>query len=175
VGNGLFKIRNFRWQTKGGLMDLKEIRLLIKIVENSKISELEIEEEGKKIRISKYKSNSNDAMLIGNPQMLTYHSLPPEDRAIKEQKLQEKEITESANYYEVRALMVGTFYRAPSPDAEPYVQVGQRVEIGQTLCIIEAMKLMNEIQTESAGVIVKIFVENAQPVEYNQVLFHIKK
>jgi acetyl-CoA carboxylase biotin carboxyl carrier protein len=157
-------------------MDLKEIRQLIKIVEHSEIGELEIEEEGKKIRISKYKVNSNDAMLISNPQMLTYSSLPAADRgAIQGQKPQEGEIAEATIYHEVRAPMVGTFYRAPSPEAEPYVQVGQRVEIGQTLCIIEAMKLMNEIQAECAGIIKKIFVENAQPVEYNQVLFHIKK
>ena len=71
--------------------------------------------------------------------------------------------------------MVGTFYRAPSPDADPYVEVGDHVEPGQTLCIIEAMKLMNEIQSEVRGRVVKILVENAQPVEYNQVLFLIEE
>jgi acetyl-CoA carboxylase biotin carboxyl carrier protein len=70
--------------------------------------------------------------------------------------------------------MVGTFYRAPAPDADPYVEVGQNVTIGQTLCIIEAMKLMNEIESEYEGKIAKILVENAQPVEYNQILFLIE-
>ena len=71
--------------------------------------------------------------------------------------------------------MVGTFYRAPSPDADPYVAVGSMVSPGSVLCIIEAMKLMNEIESEVSGKIVKILVENAQPVEYNQPLFHIEK
>jgi acetyl-CoA carboxylase biotin carboxyl carrier protein len=75
---------------------------------------------------------------------------------------------------EVRSPIVGTFYRAPSPNAEPYVQVGQQVNKGTILCIVEAMKLMNEIECEYEGKIVKIMVENAQPVEYNQVLFLIE-
>ena len=80
----------------------------------------------------------------------------------------------NANQLEVRSPMVGTFYRSPAPDADPYTEVGQRVEVGQTLCIIEAMKLMNEIESEFTGKVVKILVENAQPVEYNQVLFLIE-
>ena len=79
------------------------------------------------------------------------------------------------NVVEVHSPMVGTFYRAPSPDADPYVEVGQSVSVGQTLCIVEAMKLMNEIEAEISGKIVKILVENAQPVEYNQPLFLIEK
>ena len=71
--------------------------------------------------------------------------------------------------------MVGTFYRSPSPDAEPYVEIGTSVKPGTTLCIIEAMKLMNEIESEHSGKIVDILVENGQPVEYNQVLFLIEK
>ncbi len=81
----------------------------------------------------------------------------------------------SENTYEVRSPMVGTFYRAPSPDADAYVQVGSSVGEGSVLCIIEAMKLMNEIESEVSGKIVKILVENAQPVEYNQPLFLIEK
>jgi acetyl-CoA carboxylase biotin carboxyl carrier protein len=71
--------------------------------------------------------------------------------------------------------MVGTFYRAPSPDADPYIEVGSQVSVGQTLCIVEAMKLMNEIEADVSGKVIKIMVENAQPVEYNQVLFLIEK
>ena len=75
----------------------------------------------------------------------------------------------------MRAPMVGTFYRAPSPDADPYIEVGEQVVPGKTLCIIEAMKLMNEIESEFTGTIKEILVENAQPVEYNQLLFLIEK
>jgi len=85
-----------------------------------------------------------------------------------------EEAPPSANVYEVRSPMVGTFYRAPSPDAESYVEVGDSVSIGQTMCIVEAMKLMNEIESETSGKIVKILVENAQPVEYNQTLFLVE-
>ncbi|MEJ2049825.1 MAG: acetyl-CoA carboxylase biotin carboxyl carrier protein, partial [Calditrichota bacterium] len=80
-----------------------------------------------------------------------------------------------ANAEKVISPMVGTFYRSPAPDADPYVEVGDMVKVGQTLCIIEAMKLMNEIQSEVSGRVKKILVENAQPVEYNQVLFLIEK
>jgi acetyl-CoA carboxylase biotin carboxyl carrier protein len=83
--------------------------------------------------------------------------------------------TSGSEFLEVRSPMVGTFYRSPAPDADAYVEVGQNITVGQTLCIIEAMKLMNEIESEFAGKIAKIIVENAQPVEYNQVLFLIEK
>ena len=83
--------------------------------------------------------------------------------------------TATNNYTEVRSPMVGTFYRSPAPDAEPYVEIGKNVEEGQTLCIIEAMKLMNEIESDYSGKVIKIMVENAQPVEYNQVLFLLEK
>jgi len=82
---------------------------------------------------------------------------------------------EPENVTEIRSPMVGTFYRAPSPDADSYVENGDTVSVGQNLCIVEAMKLMNEIESEISGKIVKIMVENAQPVEYNQVLFLIEK
>jgi acetyl-CoA carboxylase biotin carboxyl carrier protein len=80
-----------------------------------------------------------------------------------------------ANIHEVKSPIVGTFYRAPAPDADMYIQVGQMVQAGTVLCIVEAMKLMNEIESDTDGRIVKICVENGQPVEYNQTLFHIEK
>ena len=82
---------------------------------------------------------------------------------------------QNENLYEVKSPMVGTFYRAPSPDADAYVNVGSNVTPGSVLCIIEAMKLMNEIESEVSGKIIKILVENSQPVEYNQPLFLIEK
>ncbi len=167
-------------------MDLKEVRQLIKIVENSNISEIEIEEEGKKLRITKtFPSKNGETVVIPSFQQ----AMPPMPQAAPAQATApapapapaEAPAETSAapakkdNIVEVRSPMVGTFYRAPSPDADPYVEIGQTVAVGQTLCIIEAMKLMNEIESEVAGKIVDILVENAQPVEYNQVLFLIEK
>ncbi len=167
-------------------MDLKEVRQLIKIVENSNISEIEIEEEGKKLRITKtFPSKNGETVVIPSFQQ----AMPPMPQAAPVQATApapapapaEAPAETSAapakkdNIVEVRSPMVGTFYRAPSPDADPYVEIGQTVAVGQTLCIIEAMKLMNEIESEVAGKIVDILVENAQPVEYNQVLFLIEK
>ncbi len=172
-------------------MDLKEVRQLIKIVETSDISEIEIEEEGKKLRITKRFPSKNgetvvmpaytQAMPMMPAQQVAQQALPQvQEQALPVQQEaapagEQAEPARGKNIVEVRSPMVGTFYRAPSPDAEPYVEVGQTVAVGQTLCIIEAMKLMNEIESEVNGKIVDILVENAQPVEFNQVLFLIEK
>ncbi len=164
-------------------MNIQEIRQLIRIVEKSDIDELEIVEEGRKIRISK---NQPTPQLIGPGNGTTggYYVPSPsastpaaaaEPAVPTRETTSEETATDSDKYYEVRSPMVGTFYRAPAPDAAPYVEVGDTVSPGQTLCIIEAMKLMNEIQAEVGGKIAKILVENAQPVEYNQLLFLIEK
>jgi len=166
----------------GGLMEIKEIRQLIRLVESAEISEIEIEEEGRKVRISKNSKHSAEAVIM-NP---AYHPQPP---AMAPPSLPVQNIsapvsaepetvpveTATSEYHEVRSPMVGTFYRSPAPDAGAYADVGQTITVGQTLCIIEAMKLMNEIESDYAGKIAKILVENAQPVEYNQVLFLIEK
>jgi acetyl-CoA carboxylase biotin carboxyl carrier protein len=160
-------------------MNLREIRRLIKMVENSAIDELEIEEEGKKVRISKHNKQQGEMHHIQIPYQAsaTPPAAPLADQGPIQQPVAAAPVPESdqTEYQEIRAPMVGTFYRAPSPDADPYVDVGQDVKTGQTLCIIEAMKLMNEIESEYSGKIVKILVENAQPVEYNQSLFLIEK
>ncbi len=162
-------------------MDLKEVKQLIKIVENSNISEIEIEEEGKKLRITKtFPSKNGDTVVVPQIQQMPMQAMPapapqPAPLPTAEPAAAPMEKPKNENIVEVRSPMVGTFYRAPSPDADPYVEVGQTVAVGQTLCIIEAMKLMNEIESEVAGKIVDILVENAQPVEYNQVLFLIEK
>jgi len=161
-------------------MELKEIRQLIKVVENADISELEIVEDGKKLRISK---NSRHHMATQPAPVHSYQPPPPAGSSLPTEivpvRIEEKAVTPaeapSSNLLEIRSPMVGTFYRAPSPDADPYIEIGQRVEVGQTLCIIEAMKLMNEIESEFNGKISQILIENAQPVEYNQVLFLIEK
>ncbi len=159
-------------------MNLKEIRQLIKLVESSDIGELEIMEDGKKLRISKNGKHSTDNLFTVNPQMYQppIAAPPPMPAVTPDQATDTKDVpAPEIQYQEVRSPMVGTYYRAPSPDSDPYVEVGQSVEVGQTLCIVEAMKLMNEIESEYSGKIVKILVENAQPVEFNQVLFYIEK
>ena len=162
-------------------MDLKEVKQLIKIVENSNISEIEIEEEGKKLRITKtFPSKNGDTVVVPQIQQMPVQAMPaatPQSvpAPAVEAAPAPTEKPKNENIVEVRSPMVGTFYRAPSPDADPYVEVGQTVAVGQTLCIIEAMKLMNEIEAEVSGKIVDILVENAQPVEFNQVLFLIEK
>jgi len=163
-------------------MEIKEIRQLIKLVESAAISEIEIEEEGRKVRISKNNKHSAETIFMNPayhqqplnspPPALPTHDLTESISSDENTVLAETVTTE---YHEVRSPMVGTFYRAPAPDAEPYIEIGQNITVGQTLCIIEAMKLMNEIESDFEGKIAKIAVENAQPVEYNQVLFLIEK
>ena len=162
-------------------MDLKDIRQLIKIVENANIGELEIVEDGNKLRISKNNRNSNENIIYSTPQVQAFPAVgapvPLNQVAMPTELVPTKTEGESAeeDYLEVKSPMVGTYYSAPSPDADSYVKVGQTVTTGQTLCIIEAMKLMNELESEYSGKVVKIMVENAQPVEYNQTLFLIEK
>ena len=161
-------------------MNIREIRQLIKLVESSEIGELEIVEEGKKLRISKNSKNDSNGVMAINPQMMSYAASVPTapqvtSTTVGSEPLAAADISAEPEYHEVRSPMVGTFYRSPSPEADPYIEVGQNVDTGQTLCIVEAMKLMNEIESDYSGKIVKIMVENAQPVEFNQVLFLVKK
>ena len=143
------------------------------MVEQSEITEFTVQEGELKVKISK---NSNQA-----PQI---HFQPQADYGKQFSGLQQNTpsvekpvaVTENikSNLHEVKSPIVGTFYRAPAPDADPYVQVGETVSTGSVLCIVEAMKLMNEIESDINGKIVKILVENASPVEYNQPLFLIE-
>lgn len=161
-------------------MDFQEIKQLIKVVEKSDIGEIEIVDGGMKIRISKNSKftqvQSIPAAVENLPPMAVMPTAaPPVQEVPTPPSAEAEEPALAENMMEVRSPMVGTFYRAPAPDADPYVEVGDMVKAGQTLCIIEAMKLMNEIQSEVSGRIAKILVENAQPVEYDQVLFLIEK
>jgi acetyl-CoA carboxylase biotin carboxyl carrier protein len=167
-------------------MELKDIRQLIKIVENADIGELEIVEEGKKLRISKNARHSGENVVFHPAQMPSYSqsaapaplnqiTVPTEIAPTPVEKGAAAAESAAGDYLEVKSPMVGTFYRSPSPDADPYVEIGQNVTVGQTMCIIEAMKLMNELESEFSGKIAKVLVENAQPVEYNQTLFLIEK
>lgn len=164
------------------MIDLAFLKRLIETIENSEIDTIEISRWATKIRISKSPS------IIGGISGNAFGSAPVSYKAesIAAGSVPEAEAPplaapspttvppdETAKLVEVASPMVGTFYRAPSPDADPYVDIGDHVKVGQTLCILEAMKLMNELEAEVSGVIKEIAVENAEPVEYGQVLFRL--
>lgn len=161
----------------------KEIKKLIELVEGSTINELEVSRFGKKVRIRKNLGNavvttSPNVVSVPAPQTtpaLETRAQPTEVPAPEIEKPEAPQKEEGANVFEVKSPMVGTFYRSPSPEAEAYVQEGDIVTANQVLCIIEAMKLMNEIESEIRGRIIEIPAENGKPVEYDQVLFKIEK
>jgi len=157
-------------------MELSYIKKIIKLVEHSNVDEVEIEEEGRKIRVARSRPVPT-ALAYQIPQGSFYappHAGTPEPEPAPQVTVAPPSSAAEPSFHEIRSPIVGTFYRAPSPDAEPYVEVGHRVKRGDVLCIVEAMKLMNEIESDVDGEIVKIMVENAKPVEYNQVLFLIR-
>ncbi|MBI1906436.1 MAG: acetyl-CoA carboxylase biotin carboxyl carrier protein [Rhodocyclales bacterium] len=151
-------------------MDLRKLKKLIDLVQESGISELEVTEGEEKVRIAKYPS----AAPAGYHPQPTYAAYPaphaPAPTIATEVVAAADDIPDG---HIVRSPMVGTFYRAASPGATPFVEVGQTVASGERLCLIEAMKLMNEIESDKEGVIKAILVENGQPVEYGQPLFVI--
>ena len=150
-------------------MDLRKLKTLIDLVEASGISELELTEGEEKVRISR-------TLVQSSPQMMQYTSAPqPQHAPVIAPGSVVEPIAETAviQGHIVKSPMVGTFYRSSSPDASPFVEVGATVAVGDTLCIIEAMKLLNEIESDHAGIIKKILVENGQPVEYGEPLFVI--
>lgn len=155
-------------------MDLKKIKQIINYVVESGVSEVELEHEGFKIRVSGAANATN----------VVYNAVPstpqaaPAPQSVGAAPSQNADASQPANPpatsgQTVASPIVGTFYGSPSPDEAAYVKVGDRVEIGQTLCIIEAMKIMNEIESDKAGVVKEILVSNSQPVEFDQPLFII--
>jgi acetyl-CoA carboxylase biotin carboxyl carrier protein len=152
-------------------MDLKDLRALLKLVEASDIEELEIERQGQRVRIRRRGGNAVPA--VAAPAPLPPAPAPPVLQAAPP-AMSAPAPARAENLLTIESPMVGTFYRAPAPGAEPYVKEGQVVEKGSVLCIIEAMKLMNEIEAEVKGRIASILVENAQPVEYSQPLFLVE-
>jgi acetyl-CoA carboxylase biotin carboxyl carrier protein len=160
-------------------MRLAFIKKLIKLVEESDIDTLEITRWGRGVRIEKGSLNSKGRVNSIEPSAVEKQmvSVPTASKdTISEESAPVGKTPEKpgSDFLSIKAPMVGTFYRAPSPDAPPYAEVGNVVSKGQVLCIIEAMKLMNEIQSEVDGTIRKIMVENAEPVEYGQELFLIE-
>jgi len=153
-------------------MDLNLIKKLVKIVDTSEITDLEVEENGLRIKVAK---KIRTFRTYEQPQVVIGQTPVQENAAIKsgDDKAQIEE-EKPANVHEIKSPIVGTFYRSPAPDAEPYVQVGDMISQGSVLCIVEAMKLMNEIESDVSGKIIKIIAENGKPVEYNQPLFLIQ-
>ena len=147
-------------------MDLRKLKTLIDLVEASGISELELTEGEEKVRISRTLMHS--APHVTQPQMQYMAAHTPAQVATEAVAA-----PVAIQGHIVKSPMVGTFYRSSSPDSAPFVEVGATVAVGDTLCIIEAMKLLNEIEGDFAGVIKKILVENGQPVEYGEPLFVI--
>jgi len=148
-------------------MDLRKLKKLIDLVEASGIAELEITEGEEKVRIAK--SIAGTPMMMSHaPQMM--HAPAPVAAPVVVATPAEDAVPEG---HVVRSPMVGTFYRAPAPGSKNFAEVGQSVKAGDTLCIIEAMKLLNEIESDQSGVIKAILVENGQPVEYGEPLFVI--
>lgn len=153
------------------LMDIRKIKKLIELVEESGISELEISEGEESVRISR-------GPIAGHyppPQFLNYaQPAPAPITAPAVAMTPVPAATAVASGHAVLSPVVGTFYRTPSPDAKPFIEVGQTVAVGDTLCIVEAMKMMNQIEADKAGVVKAILVENGQPVEFDEPLIIIE-
>ena len=147
-------------------MNIKEIKEMLNLMNDNNLMELEIERDGMRVKLKKSSSGQAQVFPVdvnqGLPQKETLTQTP-------EQKL--SPVLKTA---EIKSPMVGTFYRAPSPETPPYIEIGATVEAGQVICIIEAMKLMNEIKSEIKGKISEILVENAEPVEFGQPLFLVE-
>ncbi len=175
-------------------MDLDKIRELLRVVAESGVAEIEIEEDDFKLVVRKSSPTvtvQQPPAYLAAPYFPPYVEMPPPPTApafippasdpapapaspSSAGPASAAEKPPANNQVQVKAPIVGTFYRASTPDAEPYVEVGDKVSKGDVLCIIEAMKLMNEIESEATGVVKAILVENAQPVEYDQPLFVIE-
>lgn len=176
-------------------MDVKTIRKLLNLISESDVNEVQIEEGDFKIQVKKqpdvirqeapqYQQPPASAYMMPPQEGQQAAAVPPQSQqpaAQQQQPAQQNEQPQGGQQTEpaketrtVKSPIVGTFYRAPSPDSDPYVQVGDQVKKGDTICIVEAMKIMNEIESEYEGKVAKILVEDASPVEFDQPLFEIE-
>jgi acetyl-CoA carboxylase biotin carboxyl carrier protein len=147
-------------------MDLRKIKKLIEMLQESDLNEIEVKEGEESVRINRKKEIVNNST-----QFISQNKL---DNLSKAQPLEEdnKGLTD---LIDVKSPMVGTFYRSPAPDKPPFVEIGQKIKVGDTLCIVEAMKMMNQVKSEFNGTIKDILVENAQPVEFDEVIITLEK
>ena len=164
-------------------MNLKEIQELIKMLGANEIAELNLQIEGVRINIKKAGAGAYSAgayaagayAAAATAEAMPVEAKPAEAKPVEAKPAENGSTAANTNLIPVVAPLVGTFYRAPAPDAPPYVEVGATVQVGQPVCIVEALKLKNEIEAEVTGKIVEILVENGQAVEYGQTLFLIEK
>jgi acetyl-CoA carboxylase biotin carboxyl carrier protein len=147
-------------------MYIKEIKDMINLMNENGLTELEIEKEGVRIRLKKG--------ALGAVEQAVEHSIPRSSAQAAPASAPAQEKAPARNTVDIKSPMVGTFYRAPSPEAPPYIGIGDVIDVGQVICIIEAMKLMNEIKSEVRGKVVDIQVDNAEPVEFGQVLIVVE-
>lgn len=145
-------------------MELEDLKELIELLKETDITELQVEKDGTKVKIKREKYLQSFEISAQKPSVV-----PLQETLVKEIIAEDAE----PRLITITSPIVGTFYRSPSPEAASFIEIGQRVKKGQVLCIIEAMKLMNEIESESDGIVVKALVENGQPVEYGEPLFLI--
>ena len=147
--------------------DFADIERMVEFMEAHGLSEFELEEDGRRVRLKKAKTSADDLLSrsAGNA---------AKDATLSSESMTSGEADQDDGLIVVKSPIVGTFYRAPDPDTDPFVEVGTGIKKGQVLCIIEAMKLMNEIDAEEDGEIVNIFIENGQAVQYGDKLFAIK-
>lgn len=152
-------------------MDIRKIKKLIELIEASGVSEIEIKEGEESVRISRQTAQATTVMMP--PASIPYPSLATANSASAHAPAEVNE-AESRQGHVLKAPMVGTFYRAAAPDSKPFAEIGQHVQVGDTVCIIEAMKMFNQIEADHAGVVTQILVQSGQPVEYDQPLLVIE-
>ena len=154
-------------------MDIRKVRKLIELVEETGIAEIEIKEGEESVRICRSFPHSGGNHAVYHTAPPPYHSMPEAKPAAALHRDVQKE-DDMPDGHVVTSPMVGTFYKSSAPGEAPFITIGQRVEIGDTLCIIEAMKMMNQIESDKAGIVIACLVENGHPVEFEQPLFVIE-
>jgi acetyl-CoA carboxylase biotin carboxyl carrier protein len=154
-------------------MDIRKVKKLIELLEQSDIAEIEIHEGEESVRISRQGPVAQPLIMSAAAAPQAAAPAPPPTPAAVVDPAQST-VADEPEENLVRSPMVGTLYRAPSPGSKPFVDEGDRVKVGDVLCIIEAMKILNQIECEKAGIVRRLLVENGQPVEYNQPLFVIE-
>jgi len=155
-------------------MDIRKIKKLIELLEESDLAEIEIQEGEESLRISRHSQQIPVAQTTYQAPAIAAPIAPAAAAPVTETPTVSSESSGLPDGHILLSPMVGTFYRAPAPGSKNFIEVGQQVNVGDTLCIIEAMKMLNQIEADKAGVIAAIPVDNAEPVEYNEPLFVIK-
>jgi len=151
-------------------VDIRKIKKLIELLENSSLTEMEIHEGEESVKLSRQTNGVQSHVVAAQP--LPVHAPVAATNVVATVDNSDAAVAVEDGHIQ-RSPMVGTFYTAASPDAEPFVKVGQKVEVGDTLCVVEAMKMFNQIESEFSGTVTKILVENAQPIEFDEPLYVI--